>query len=435
MDRDEATLYWTGKKEPDQIITYDHQILQTVFPHTNEKLILQQPAADVSNQIYLGTDHQVMAWLLDNGFQNSFDCIYIDPPYLTDAEYYAQIKMETPEGTQKVRQKVFRDNGYRNLSSYLQHLYEAAFMLRQLLSEQGSLFVHLDYHASHYVKLILDEVFTPRRLVNEIVWCYGGGSGTRRHFHRKHDVIFWYSRGADYIFNPQYRPYSPGTLQRGLTKVKGDRYQLDSRGALLQDWWDDIPKILSPTAANNWKFPTQKPVELVQRIIQSSTLENSLVGDFYCGSGTTGEAAEMLGRRWIMSDSSVYAVQTCVHRFIRNHSRPFAVYTTQLEPARSGQLAINTEHNPGLFSHELTVILQSYDPQDGRQPGLAWIDFWEIGWIENHNFISLAQSLPAKRGQMIPSGLTVNLYDTSKPLVVQIWDIQGGPVRQIVTTF
>lgn len=275
----------------------------------------------------------------------------------------------------------------------------------------------------------MDEVFGARRFINEIVWCYGGGSGARRHFHRKHDVILWYSRGEDYIFNPQHRPYSPGTLQRGLTKVKGDRYKLDSRGALLQDWWVDIPKILSPTAENNWKFPTQKPVELLERIIKTSTLENSLVGDFYAGSGTTAEACENLGRRWVISDNQVYSIQTSLHRLVRNNSRPFIIGNLQSPPGAKGQLSVETRIEPQLWGCDLTVVLQSYQPNDIRQSSLSWIDFWELGWVKDGAFFSTVQVLPRKRGQSIPVSLTVRIDEGQwEDLMVQAWDIQGGPV-------
>lgn len=431
MNKDEVFLQWTNKRKP----TWEAsccQKMQTVFPHANKTAALTNPpTADVYNQLLLGNDHQVMAWLLDNGFQQSFDCIYIDPPYLSDTKYYAQVKIETESGMQQVKQQVFHDAGYRQMSVYLQHLYQTVTMLKELLSDRGSLFVHLDWHASHYVKVILDEVFSPQRFINEIVWCYGGGSGSRRHFHRKHDVILWYSRGEDYIFNPQHRPYSPGTLQRGLTKVKGDRYKLDSRGALLQDWWNDIPKVLSPTAENNWKYPTQKPVELLERIIRGATLENSLVGDFYAGSGTTGEACERLGRRWVISDNNLYSIQTSLHRLTRNNSCPFIIGTMQTPPAAKGLLSVKTQVVPGLWGSELTVILQSYQPGDSRPASLSWVDFWELGWIkEDHSFISIAQALPIKRGQKAPLNLTVRMDEGPwENLAVQAWDIQGGLVR------
>ncbi|HAA08652.1 MAG: DNA methyltransferase [Syntrophomonadaceae bacterium] len=429
MQHDEVFLQWTNKKKP----TWDTnhcQNLQTVFPNANNTApLINEPTDDVKNQMLLGNDHQVMAWLLANGFQQSFDCIYIDPPYLSDTQYYAQVKIETENGTQQVKQPVFHDSGYRHRSAYLQNLYQTIAMAKELLSAQGSLFVHLDWHSSHYIKIIMDEVFGARRFINEIVWCYGGGSGARRHFHRKHDVILWYSRGEDYIFNPQHRPYSPGTLQRGLTKVKGDRYKLDSRGALLQDWWVDIPKILSPTAENNWKFPTQKPVELLERIIKTSTLENSLVGDFYAGSGTTAEACENLGRRWVISDNQVYSIQTSLHRLVRNNSRPFIIGNLQSPPGAKGQLSVETRIEPQLWGCDLTVVLQSYQPNDIRQSSLSWIDFWELGWVKDGAFFSTVQVLPRKRGQSIPVSLTVRIDEGQwEDLMVQAWDIQGGPV-------
>lgn len=431
MDQDKVFLQWNHKRKPTWNKAGSCQKLQTVFPNANKKATLTyEPNADAYNQLLLGSDHQVMAWLLDNGFQQSFDCIYIDPPYLSDTKYYAQVKIETERGIQQVKQQVFHDAGYRHMSVYLQHLYQTLEMIKQLLSDRGSLFVHLDWHSSHYVKVIMDEVFTPRRFINEIVWCYGGGSGSRRHFHRKHDVILWYSRKEDYIFNPQHRPYSPGTLQRGLTKVKGDRYKLDSKGALLQDWWIDIPKVLSPTAGNNWKYPTQKPVELLGRIIRSSTLENSLVGDFYAGSGTTGEACESLGRRWVISDNSSYSIQTSLHRLIRSNSCPFVIGTMQPKPAEGGMLAIKTEIMPQLFGSELTVTLQSYQPHDNRPASLSWIDFWELGWVKEDIYISMAQALPIKRGQNVPLSLTVRIdANQQENLTVQAWDIQGGMIR------
>jgi len=434
MNQNEVYLQWTGKRKP-HWDSGDCQILQTTWPHPNQTLTFSHRSRpEISNQLLIGTDHQVMAWLLANGYQQSFDCIYLDPPYLSDNKYYAQLKIEIDSGVESIKQQVFHDDGYRDQSAYLQHLYQTASMARELLSEQGSLFAHLDWHSSHYVKVMLDEIFTPHRFINEIVWCYGGGSGTRSHFHRKHDVILWYSRGADYIFNPQYRPYSPGTLQRGLTRVKGDRYKLDSRGALLQDWWSDIPKILSPTAVNNWKFPTQKPVELLERIIKSATLESSLVGDFYAGSGTTAEACERLGRPWVISDNNIYAIQTSLHRLVRSNSNSFVLGTVNGEPDVKGKLWVKTEIIPQLFGNEYTVTLQSYQPDDRRAASLSWLDFWELGWMEENRFISMVQAVPVKRGQDLPLTLTFRIDQTQTTqlhnLVVQAWDIQGGLVRQ-----
>jgi DNA modification methylase len=165
---------------------------------------------------------------------------------------------------------------------------------------------------------ILDEVFGASSQRNQIAWCYGGGSAPKGYYHKKHDNIFWYSKSGEWIFNKQYRPYSEGTLQRGLTAVKGDQYKLDEKGATLDDWWHgkEVQKILSPTAYENLKYPTQKPEGLINRIITGHSNEGDLVADFFCGSGTTAAVAEKLGRKWITSDLGKFAIHTTRKRMI-----------------------------------------------------------------------------------------------------------------------
>jgi hypothetical protein len=185
---------------------------------------------------------------------------------------------------------------------------------------------------------------------------------------------------------------------------------------------------------NNWKFPTQKPVELLERIIKSATLESSLVGDFYAGSGTTAEACERLGRPWVISDNNIYAIQTSLHRLVRSNSNSFVLGTVNGEPDVKGKLWVKTEIIPQLFGNEYTVTLQSYQPDDRRAASLSWLDFWELGWMEENRFISMVQAVPVKRGQDLPLTLTFRIDQTQTTqlhnLVVQAWDIQGGLVRQ-----
>lgn len=266
-----------------------------------------RPGRDASpeNQLIQGDNFDVLEHLLSEGYAGKIDLIYIDPPYLSESRYDSRVELDDGNSKVVMRRKVFDDTWGTGVSSYLNHIYPRLKLMRDLLSEKGSIFVHLDWHVSHYVKLVLDEIFSPARMVNEIIWCYGGGSGARRHFHRKHDVILWYAKGPDYIFNPQYRPYTEGTLERGLTRVKGGKYKLREEGAIMSDWWSDISKILSPTARENLKFPTQKPVALLRRIILTASCPGSLVADFYCGSGTLAEACEDNGRFWIDRKSVV----------------------------------------------------------------------------------------------------------------------------------
>jgi site-specific DNA-methyltransferase (adenine-specific) len=258
--------------------------------------------------------------------------------------------------------------------------------MHTILPDHGSIFVHVDWHASHYVRVLMDEIYGRENFINEIVWCFGGGSSSRRYFHRKHDLIFWYAKSDKYTYNPQYRPYTEGTLQRGLTSVKGSRYKLRDEGALMQDWWIDINKILSPTARENYKFPTQKPKELIKRLIASASKPGSLVADFFAGSGTTAEVCNEMDRNWILCDSSNLALQTSLYRLIKNDSPPFIVKTDKniFEDDNCGELilkkpVIEEKNNDYLIE----IGIDSYRPPNIEKDLIGqdfsiYIEFWEI---------------------------------------------------------
>jgi len=287
------------------------------------------------NRLIYGDNLLVMQALLagdeESGMpsmRGKIDLIYIDPPFDSKADYRTNVSL--PHKTKKQRPSVIEQFAYSDTwkggtVSYLEMIYLRLLLMRELLSEQGSIFVHLDWHVGHYVKLLLDDVFGKDNFRNEIIWCYGGGGAPRSYYPKKHDVLFWYSKGGIWTFNKQFRPYSEGTLQRGLTAVKGDNYQLNDEGAGLDDWWADkeTQKILSPTAYENLKYATQKPEGLLKRIIYGHSNENDLVADFFSGSGTTGAAAEKLGRRWIMADIGKPACMITRKRLIDQEVKPF----------------------------------------------------------------------------------------------------------------
>ena len=380
---------------------FDHHIIEMVHPQAAWDsdsifdLLLPRllPPKDVkpSGRVFQGDNLLLMQFLLHSGYRAAFDLIYIDPPYLSSNAYHSRVKIRSAEDKpwESISRPVFVDPGFGDIEQYLDHLYPRLCLMKELLSAQGSLLVHLDWHVSHYVKILLDEIFSPQQFVNEIVWCYGGGSGTKRHFHRKHDLILWYANSDEYIFNPQYRPYSSATLERGLTKVKGNKYQLHSQGALMQDWWTDINKILSPTAAENLKFPTQKPEALLRRIILSASNPGSLVADFYAGSGTTGAISQQLERCWISCDKSPIAIQTTINRLIKQGQGSFTV--EQVGPisaqAPAGSLRIKIPLIQP-YDHEYALILleiEDYKPDAKYLQALqekvdfsSLIDFWEV---------------------------------------------------------
>src|SRR5690606_24442315 len=202
---------------------------------------------------------------------------------------------------------------------------------RRVLSEHGSLFVHLDYRAVHYVKVFLDRLFGRARLVNEIIWCYSVGGKSRRSFGRKHDTILWYARGPDHAFFPDAvriarKPASHMRTVRGpdgaLVQEKTDRrtgkvyrYPLAS-GKVPEDWWTDI-ETLNRGDRERTGWPTQKPERLLARIIAAASPPGALVADWFAGSGTTAVVAQRLGRRFVAVDREEAAIRLAAARLER----------------------------------------------------------------------------------------------------------------------
>ena len=176
--------------------------------------------------------------------------------------------------------------------------------MKRILKPTGTIYLHCDHTASHYLKAIMDAIFGWRNFRNEIVWCYAGGGTPKHDFPRKHDIIFRYSKTKNYTYDPIYREYSEGTKQRGRTPVKGKYYErgLNPEGTPVNDWWSGVKKITSPTDPEKTGWPTQKSVELYSRIIAASSRENDIVLDPFAGCATTCVAAEQLGRRWVGID-------------------------------------------------------------------------------------------------------------------------------------
>ena len=165
--------------------------------------------------------------------------------------------------------------------------------------------MHIDHTAHAYAKALLDGIFGKTNFRNEIVWCYASGGVSQRWFGKKHDTILFYSKSRDYCFNPQYRPYSQGTMERGLTQYKkrlNEKYELRKEGAIQNDWWVDVTPLLSPTQKERSGYPTQKPLALYERIIAAGSNPGNIVLDPFCGCATTPIAAERLGRQWVGMD-------------------------------------------------------------------------------------------------------------------------------------
>lgn len=210
--------------------------------------------------------------------------------------------------------------------------------MKRLLKPTGSIYVHLDWHAVHYVKVEMDKIFGYNNFINEIAWCYTGPRKSNRAFAKKHDTILLYSKGKDYIFNEQRVPHKSGVHNKGQVfgsfKEPENRIkdELESKGKLLEDWWSDIwstDRYRSELVG----YPTQKPKALLERLIKTSTNENSVVADFFAGGGTSAVVAQELNRRWLVTDISRIAVEITKGRVLK-------VLKEQLNPITSSNIEV-----------------------------------------------------------------------------------------------
>src|SRR5215470_1609321 len=244
------------------------------------------------------------------------DAIYIDPPFGTGA-------------VQRGRGLAYADRAddpvafVTWLEPFLDHS-------RRLLAPAGSLFVHLDYRAVHYVKVALDRVFGRDRFVNEIVWCYAVGGKSRRSFGKKHDTILWYARGSNWAFyaDAVRVPRRGGSHMRVVDGVqeKTDRrtgriyrYPI-AAGKVPEDWWTDV-ETLNQSDRERTGWPSQKPERLIERLLRAVTREGDRVADWFAGSGTTAAVAQRLDRRFVAVDREPAAIDVGVARLTQQGLR------------------------------------------------------------------------------------------------------------------
>lgn len=240
---------------------------------------------------------------------SSVDAIYIDPPFGTGT-------------TQRGRGHTYLDLR-DDPEAYVAWLEPILDHSRRVLTPHGSLFVHLDYRAVHYVKVALDRLFGREQFVNEIVWCYSVGGKSRMGFGRKHDTILWYARSATWAFYPDAIrvPRRSGSHMRVVDGVqeKTDRktgrvYRYPvAAGKVPEDWWTDI-ETLNHSAAERTGYPSQKPERLLERILMATTQQDDRVADWFAGSGTTAAVAQRLGRRFHVADREWAAVEVIARR-------------------------------------------------------------------------------------------------------------------------
>ncbi len=269
----------------------------------------------------LGDNAEILEDGLRSGiYQGKFDMIYCDPPFFTRGDRGTRIpvKSEAVPEVRAVNLKAYHDRWNSGTGRYLTGLALRLMLMRDALKETGSIFLHLDWHAAHAVKLLMDEIFGEKNFINEIIWTYKSGGAAKRHLARKHDTILFYAKNEQYKFyqrkeksyNRNLKPY----YFKGVSEYEDEVgwYTLVNQ----KDVWSI--DMVGRSSSERLNYATQKPEALIRRMIELVTDEGDLCGDFYCGSGTLASAAEKTGRRFVCVDASPLALINAMKRPLRD---------------------------------------------------------------------------------------------------------------------
>lgn len=311
-------LRWTGKR-PYRSTQYYPAQLRERFGEEVDGWI---------NKIFWGDNLQVMSHLLKE-FRGKIDLIYIDPPFDSKADYKKKIEIKGV-GTAETDSTSFEEKQYGDIwtnDEYLQFMYERLIILRELLSDTGCIYLHCDWHKSHHLRMIMDEVFGPDKFVNEVIWHYSGAGTPKGCWAKRHDNIFVYSKTATYTFNADEvrTEYAAATVERFSHTINNVRNGINFGSQSLNPlgkYPEDVLEVSieAPSASIRTGYPTQKPEALLEKIIKASSNPGDIVFDCFMGSGTTVSVANRLGRRFIGADINMGSIQTTKKRLLTSNN-------------------------------------------------------------------------------------------------------------------
>ena len=378
-DKREVELVWNGKTRDICTTVLPFQTLEHIDEPRAETLVQGQlfdsrgrQARGWTNKLIWGDNKLILSSLKSGALRRQIEdagglkLIYIDPPFDVGADFSMDIEIggETFHKEPNLLEQIaYRDTWGRGADSFISLIYERLILMRDLLAEDGSIYVHCDWRVNSYIRLVLDEVFGADFQLNQIVWRRStptGGKTKSKMFPRDYDMIISYRKDSANTYENTYLPYSQDYIEnffthkdangrRWASQTLGDysnesiarfekqgrifvtkngskrlKYYLDeAKGILADDVWTDIRNVRQEDVRNLGKglaeyldYPTQKPESLLDRIIKASSNEGDLVADFFCGSGTTAAVAEKLGRKWIATDLGKFGIHTTRKRLI-----------------------------------------------------------------------------------------------------------------------
>ena len=342
-----------------------------------------------------------MQYLLkEKDMKGKLNLIYVDPPFFSKANYYgAEIKLHSDKISKipAIKQKAYHDVWEDGMEEYLRMLTVRLFLMKELLAEDGCLWVHLDWHGVHYVKLLLDEIFGEKNFINEVIWTYKSGGVSKNYFARKHDTLLFYANSSKYYFKAQqeksynrdFKPY----------RFKGVAEYKDEVGWYTMVNMKDVWQInmVGRTSAERTGYATQKPEQLIERILESCSREGDLCADFFGGSGTLAATAERMGRKWISCDMGDLSSVNTHKRLSEIAKTGYSFYSElkNIESRGSFQVKTDLQILPLSDKMELVVTLTAYQPKDlqnipvegkylpvikkiVKEDSLQLVDYWSI---------------------------------------------------------
>jgi len=409
-------LQWVGKKPLTTLPAYPAQHIESFKPQAPTNALADAEWKDWPDKypqgglLFHGDNKDVLAHLLANGFRGKVKLIYIDPPFDSGADYVRKVNLRGTASAKlegedySLGEQVQYTDIWAN-DNYLQFMYERLLLLRELLAEDGSLYLHCDWNKSHLLRCLIEEVFGSEHLLNEIIWKRTSARSDSKTYNHIHDTIYFASKGEKIIWNDIRTPYSNEYVERYFTQIDGktkERFQatdltarglrngstgkpwrgfepakkgnhwkytiekleeLDSQGLIywplsggwprykfylqntqglrLQSIWTDL-FVVNSQAEERTDYPTQKPIDFIERVISVSSKPNDIILDCFLGSGTTAAVAQKLGRRWIGCDINKGAIQTTAKRLQ-------TIITEQIATAandRQTSLIEDDEHTP-----------------------------------------------------------------------------------------
>ena len=400
------------------------ETFRNIMPDASEE------APVYKSELALGDNVEYMRNLLREGYAGKFSLIYIDPPFFTRSKFNAAVTLRDASGAKhRIRHLAFDDRFERSLEYYIENMTLRLLLMRELLSDDGLMWIHLDWHSSHYVRIVLDDIMGSKNFVNEIVWCYKSGGSGKKHFSRKHDTILVYSKTGKYnISIPEEKSYNRGFKPYNFKGVKEYR---DEQGwytlVNMKDVW--TVDMVGRTSAERNGYATQKPLSLMDRIIRAGSREGDLVGDFFCGSGSFLESAEASGRKWMGCDNEKLAVSLARKR-LNARSAEFSTRYLDDVSSETGRADI--------------TVLSSEELENGRRlvrcAVTGFIPEIETGYIQMNDRVYVQEALDndplqfidyimiedesRPRRQMIDSGfddMTLMIGHDAKAVVVDIF--------------